>query len=133
LKEVGRSVKFGDFAGTEHNYPIRIENCVDTMSNGDDGAVLEDATAQSFLQEGIGLDVYGCCCLSRQGHISKGGQGWGLREVNQSNTPPTSSKTKMLLGVSIARETESNCLWPCDKFDPPSWTAASNPPGILDT
>jgi hypothetical protein len=101
------------------------------MSNCDDGPVLEDATAQSFLQEGIGLDVYGCCCLLRQGTSAKVVKGGDF--PNQSNIPLTSSKTKMLLGVSIARETESNCLWPCDKFDPPSWIAASNPPGILDT
>ena len=57
LDQFSRRIELGDFSGLEDDDAVRVENGVDAMGDGDDGAVLEGGSSKRGLQERVGLDV----------------------------------------------------------------------------
>lgn len=53
--------------------------------------------------------------------------------VSTSTAAVASSSTKTEESVKRARARDTSCFWPWERFEPPSWTAASRPPGIFST
>ena len=54
-----RSVKLSDPALLKEDDPVRVEDGVDAMGDGDYGPILKDAAAEGRLQERIRLDIDG--------------------------------------------------------------------------
>lgn len=52
-------IEFRDFALLEHNYPIRVQDGVYSVRNGNDRLVFEPTASQRGLKHGIGLYING--------------------------------------------------------------------------
>ena len=91
--------------------PIRVEDSVDPMRNGNNSAVLEHIASKGCLQHSIGLHIYRCRRLVEycQGTLVD----VVCVIVNTFDLP------RMFVGVSNALASEISCRCPADKLEPP--------------
>lgn len=59
----------------QHHNAITIQNRINAVRNRDNGALAEQRRAQRRLQQGVGLDVYGCCGLVQDEDVGRCEQG----------------------------------------------------------
>jgi hypothetical protein len=59
LHEVSRCIKLGNLASGQDHDTIRVDDRVDAVRDGDDGAILERSAPECRLEQCIGLDVDG--------------------------------------------------------------------------
>ena len=108
----------------QHNNPIRVEDRIYTMGNGDDSAIFEHAASQSCLQHSVRFDVNRCRCF--------------IEDENIGRCKESSSEADQL-ALTRRKVGACNMSASMDEFRrvmmgiPPSCTVASRPPGMLET
>ena len=58
---------------------------------------------------------------------------WMRSSVSRSTAAVASSRTKILVFLRMARARQTSCLWPTERFEPPSTTTWSRLPVSLCT
>ena len=58
---------------------------------------------------------------------------WMRSSVSRSTAAVASSRTKILVFLRMARARQTSCLWPTERFEPPSSTSWSRLPLSLCT
>lgn len=68
--ELCGSAEFSNLAAVEHNDPVRIQNSVDAMGDGDDRAAREAAAPEICLQSSVSLHIDGRGCFVQDEDIA---------------------------------------------------------------
>ena len=57
--QLRRRIKLHDLATVKHDNAVAVEDSIDPVRDGDDCAMLEDATSEHLLKESVGFNVDG--------------------------------------------------------------------------
>lgn len=107
-----RRIELNDLATVQYHNAVAVEDGIDAVCDGDDGAVLEDAASKHLLEERVGFNVDGSL-----------GSGAGVLVKRQGRfqfdqLTVASSSTRMLLGVRSALASDTSCRCPWLRLDP---------------
>lgn len=61
----------------KHHNPITIQDRINAMRNGNNGAFTEQRASKCCLEQSIGFDVDGCCCFVEDEDVGGGEEGAG--------------------------------------------------------
>lgn len=104
LDQLRRRIKLSHSPLVQNDDPVRVNDGVDAVRNGNNGSIREDAAAQGPLQQCIRFHVH-CGLEPLLAETDR-------QELGQNSLTVASSKTRMLLGVKRARARDTSWRWP---------------------